>query len=77
MKALNLTTLILIIIAGLNLGISGVANVDVLAMIFGGMGAVLTRIVFVILGLSALWQLVPLVQAFGTGEITSERHSRV
>jgi hypothetical protein len=74
MKALNLVTLILVIIGGLDLGISGLADVDVLAAIFGGLGAVGTRIVFVILGLCALWQIVPLVWAFGSGEVMAERH---
>jgi uncharacterized membrane protein YuzA (DUF378 family) len=75
MKALNLVTLILTIIAGLNVGILGLADVDVLAAIFGGAGAVLTRIIFVILGLCALWQLVPFAQSFSGGEISAQRHT--
>lgn len=74
MKILNLVTLILTIIAGLNLGIMGLSSFDVLGTVFGGAGSVLSRIVFVILGLSALWQLVPFFQAFASGEISAERH---
>ena len=74
MKVANLVTLILIIIGGLDLGILGLANVDLLTTTFGGAGAMLTRIVFVILGLSALWQLIPLGRAFGSGEVTAERN---
>jgi uncharacterized membrane protein YuzA (DUF378 family) len=74
MKIFNLVTLILTIIAGLNVGILGLADFDVLAAIFGGTAGVVTRIVFVILGLCALWQLVPFFQAINSSEITAERH---
>jgi uncharacterized membrane protein YuzA (DUF378 family) len=74
MKVFNLVTLILAIIAGLNVGIEGLSNFDVLAAIFGGPTGVVTRIVFVILGLCALWQLVPFFQAINSNEITAERH---
>jgi uncharacterized membrane protein YuzA (DUF378 family) len=74
MKVLNLVTLVLVIVGGLDLGIAGLVGVDVLAMIFGGAAGALTRIVYAIVGLSALWQLVPLVYAFGSGEISAERH---
>ena len=75
MKVLNLVTLILVIIGGLDLGINGLTNFDVLAGIFGGAGGVLTRIVYVILGLCALWQLVPFFQAWSSTEIEAERHA--
>ncbi|HVY50628.1 MAG TPA: DUF378 domain-containing protein [Devosia sp.] len=75
MKALNLSTLILTILAGLDVGIAGLANIDILATIFGGAGTVLTRIIFVILGLCALWQLVPLVQSFKGDEVSAQRHT--
>jgi uncharacterized membrane protein YuzA (DUF378 family) len=74
MKIFNLVTLILTIIAGLNLGILGLANFDVLAAIFGGATGVVTRIVFVFLGLCALWQLVPFSQAINSNETAAERH---
>jgi uncharacterized membrane protein YuzA (DUF378 family) len=74
MKVFNLVTLILAIIAGLNVGIEGLSNFDVLAAIFGGSTGVVTRIVFVILGLCALWQLVPFFQAMNSNEIAAERH---
>jgi uncharacterized membrane protein YuzA (DUF378 family) len=72
MKALNLVTLILVIIGGLNWGIFGLSGFDVVGTIFGGSTSVLSRIVFVIVGLSALWQIVPLAKAFNAGEITAE-----
>ena len=72
MKPLNLITLILAIIGGLNWGILGLFNVDVIAWIFTG-GSALTRLVYILFGLSALWQIVPLVSAFSIGEVTAER----
>ena len=62
MKALNVVTLILVIIGGINWGLVGVAQIDLVAAIFGGQDALLARIVYVLVGLSALWQIVPLVR---------------
>jgi len=73
MKALNLVTLVLVIIGGLNWGVYGLSGFDVIGTIFGGPMAALSRIAFVIVGLSALWQIVPLVKAFNAGEITAQR----
>jgi uncharacterized membrane protein YuzA (DUF378 family) len=74
MKTFNIVTLILTIIGGLNWGLVGLAHVDVVAALFGVDTAV-SRIVYVIVGLSALWQIVPMVKAIGTDEIASEAHS--
>ncbi len=60
MVALNFTTLLLIIIGGLNWGLWGLFDVDLVATIFGGTHTVLARLVYVLVGLSALWQLAPL-----------------
>ena len=55
MKALNLITLILVIVGGLNWGLVGAFNFDLVATLFGD-GAILSRLVYVLVGLSALWQ---------------------
>lgn len=60
MPALNFITLLLIIIGGINWGLVGLFNVDLVATIFGGQQAVAARIIYVLVGLSALWQIVPL-----------------
>ena len=73
MKALNLTTLILVILGGLNWGLFGMANYDLVAVLFGA-GSFMARAVYVIVGLSALWQLVPLIKAFQIDEPGAERH---
>lgn len=72
MKALNLITLILVIIGGINWGLVGAFQFDLVAAIFGA-GSVLSRAVYVIVGLSALWQLVPFFRAINSGEVAAER----
>lgn len=64
MKALNIVTLILVIIGGLNWGLVGIFNLDVVAAIFGA-GSILSRLIYILVGLSALWQLMPLFKQFG------------
>jgi hypothetical protein len=71
MKALNLITLVLTIIAGLDVGLVGLAGVDAISYLFGVATAV-TRGVEVILGLAALYQLYPFVKAWSVGEIHAE-----
>jgi uncharacterized membrane protein YuzA (DUF378 family) len=73
MKATNLITLILVIIGGLNWGLVGLFQFDLVAAIFGGQGAAISRLVYVLVGLSALWQLIPLARAFSTDEPLAER----
>jgi uncharacterized membrane protein YuzA (DUF378 family) len=61
MKFLNVVTLVLVIVGGLNWGLVGAAQFDLVATIFGGQNAPLARVVYVLVGLSALWQIVPLL----------------
>lgn len=59
MRLLNVVTLVLLIVGGLNWGLVGLFEFDLVAALFGEM-TTLSRIVYVLVGLSALWQLVPL-----------------
>lgn len=54
LNTLGLIALVLIIIGGLNWGLVGFFNFDLVATIFGQM-TVITRIVYDIVGLSALY----------------------
>ena len=67
MKTLNLITLILVIVGGLNWGLVGLFDWNLVAAIFGA-GSTLARIIYVLVGLSALWQLYPLFMAFSIDE---------
>jgi len=59
MRIINTLTLVLIIVGGLNWLLVGVAKFDLVAAIFGEMSP-LSRMVYVLVGLSPLWQLIPL-----------------
>ena len=59
MKAINIITLALIIIGAVNWGLVGLFQFDLVAALFGGQDAVLARAVYIAVGLSGLYQLVP------------------
>lgn len=75
MKALNLLTLILTIVGGVNWGLVGLADVDLVAAILGE-GSALARTVYVLVGASALYQIVPLTRAFQIDEPRAEAARR-
>lgn len=53
MKALHVIAWILLIIGGLNWLLVGIGNWDVVALIFGA-GSVVSKIIYILVGLSAL-----------------------
>jgi uncharacterized membrane protein YuzA (DUF378 family) len=59
MRILNTVTLVLLIVGGLNWGLVGLFGFDLVAALFGAMSP-LSRLVYALVGASALWQLVPL-----------------
>lgn len=56
MKILDVIVAILLVIGGLNWGLVGVANFNLVDAIFGNM-VMLTRLVYIIVGLAALYQI--------------------
>ncbi len=72
MKAINLITLVLLIVGGLNWGLVGLFQLDLVASLFGGQDAPLSRVVYTLVGISALWQLVPL---FRTNHSVTDHHT--
>ena len=62
MSVLNKLTLLLLVVGGLNWGLVGLFDFDLVAAIFGEMSP-LSRIVYALVGASALWQLFVLVTA--------------
>lgn len=64
MKVLKYLALILLIIGGLNWGLVGVFNFDLVASVFGGYttGA---RVVYTLVGLSAIWKLICVFKCCG------------
>ena len=57
MKTLDSVALALLIIGGLNWLLVGLFNFDLVATIFGGQTAILSKVIYVIVGLCALYSL--------------------
>lgn len=74
MTFINVLTLALVIVGGLNWGLVGLFGFDLVAAIFGA-GSLLAGAVYVLVGLSAVWQLIPLSSALGARELAAE-HKR-
>ncbi len=52
---MDTTALILVIIGAINWGAIGLFGVDLVGLIFGGQGALISRIIFTVVGLAGLW----------------------
>ena len=61
MRALNVITLILLIVGGLNWGLVGALDFNLVSVLFGDMSP-LSRIVYVLVGLAAIYQIIPLTK---------------
>ncbi len=49
------TALVLVIIGALNWGSIGLFGVDLVGLMFGGQGSLISRIIFTVVGLAGLW----------------------
>lgn len=47
--------LVIAIVGGINWGSIGIFGFDIVAALFGGSGSMLSRIVYTVVGLAALW----------------------
>lgn len=56
MKKLDVTVAILLVVGGLNWGLVGLFGFDLVATIFGGQSALLSRVVYTLVGLCAVYQ---------------------
>jgi len=56
MNAIDSLAMVLLIVGGLNWGLIGLFNFDLVAAIFGDM-TVVSRIIYTLVGLSALWSI--------------------
>ena len=52
---LDRISLILVIIGAINWGSIGLFKFDIVAWIFGGQGAIVSRIIYTIVGLAGIW----------------------
>lgn len=52
---LDVIALILTVIGGINWGLIGIFQFDLVAWLFGGQDAVLSRIIYTLVGIAAVW----------------------
>lgn len=55
MRILDKIALTLVVIGGINWGLIGIFRFDLVAWIFGGQAAILSRIIYTLVGIAALW----------------------
>ncbi|MCH7828271.1 DUF378 domain-containing protein [Patescibacteria group bacterium] len=58
---ISLAVGILLVVGGLNWGLVGLFNLDVVATVFGGTAALGSKVVYVLVGLAALYKLAKMV----------------
>jgi uncharacterized protein len=63
MRFMNIATLALVIVGAVNWGLMGFFQFDLVATLFGGPQAAISRIVYGLVGLAGLYQLFPLIAA--------------
>lgn len=55
MSIINNVALILAIIGGLNWGAIGIFQFDIVAWVFGGQDSIISRIIYTLVGIAAVW----------------------
>lgn len=63
MRSLNAVTSILVLLGAVNWGLMGFFQLDVVATLFNGPQTTLSRIIYILVGLSGLYQVIPFVNA--------------
>ncbi|WP_028983980.1 DUF378 domain-containing protein [Sporolactobacillus terrae] len=76
MSGLQKTSLVLLIIGGINWGLIGFFRFDLVAAIFGGAGSALSRLIYGIVGLCALYCLTILFRPSESVEHERETQTR-
>jgi hypothetical protein len=54
MKPLYLIALVLVVVGALNWGLVGLAQIDLVATLFGGQSSVMSRVVYALVGLAGV-----------------------
>jgi uncharacterized membrane protein YuzA (DUF378 family) len=60
MKSVDIVAAVLLVVGGLNWGLWGMLEFDLVAALFGGNTAILSKIVYGLVGLAAVYQAVSL-----------------
>lgn len=56
MKIIDVVVAVLLVIGGLNWGLVGIFQFDLVAALFGGESAAISRLVYTVVGLAAVYQ---------------------
>lgn len=65
---------VLVIVGAINWGLIGLFNFDLVATLFGGPVSFLTRAIYSLVGLAAVWQLIAVPTDFRTPAVVREPH---
>ena len=57
MKGIDVVAAILLVVGGLNWALVGLFQFDLVAAIFGGVDTFLARLVYIVVGAAAVWQI--------------------
>ena len=57
MAIIDTIALILVIVGGLNWGSIGIFELDLVATLFGGQASAMSRVIYTLVGLGALWSI--------------------
>lgn len=57
MKTFDVLAALLLVVGGLNWGLVGLFQFDLVAAIFGGQSALIARLVYIVVGVSAVYQM--------------------
>lgn len=68
MNAVDWIAYVLVVIGGINWGLVGLFEFDLVAELFGGQDSGLARVVYTLVGLSALYLLVTATKLVGDGD---------
>ena len=66
MSPLNVLTLIVVIAGAINWGLLGLFQVDLVAALFGGPQTAISRVIYIVVGVSGIYQLAPLLNALSS-----------
>lgn len=71
---MDTTALLLTIVGALNWALVGIFQFDLVAWIFGGQGALLSRVIYTVIGLAGIWCISLLFRDRPLGESGDETH---
>jgi hypothetical protein len=57
MKTVNILAMVLVIVGALNWGLVGLAKFDLVAALFGGQSAAISRVVYALVGIAGVYAL--------------------